>query len=88
MHHAIATFIAFVMAGVIPLVPYVVPVMRGHQLTSSGLATMTALFVVGAARSTVTVDRWWRAGCEMLGLGMIVATAAYGAGALVARLAA
>ena len=46
------------------------------------------VFGVGAARSTVTFDRWWRAGFEMLGLGIIVAAAAYGAGALMARLAA
>ena len=88
VRHAVATFIAFVLAGAIPLVPYIVPVVRGHELTGSVLATMAALFGVGAARSTVTFDRWWRAGFEMLGLGIIVAAAAYGAGALMARLAA
>ena len=46
--------------------------------------TLTALFVVGAARGVVTADRWWKAGAQMLILGMIAAAAAYGAGALVA----
>ena len=32
----------------------------------------------------VTVDRWWAAGLEMLVLGLVVAAAAYGAGALIA----
>jgi len=47
--------------------------------------TLISLFAVGAARTTVTTDRWWRAGLEMLLLGMLVAAAAYGAGALIAR---
>jgi len=43
-----------------------------------------ALFAVGAARTMVTVDRWWIAGLEMLSLGAIVAATAYGAGAVIA----
>jgi hypothetical protein len=46
--------------------------------------TFTALFIVGALRSLVTVDRWWWAGVEMLALGAVVAAAAYGSGALAA----
>ena len=46
--------------------------------------TLTALFAVGAARTTVTVGRWWAAGLEMLALGLVVAAAAYGAGAAIA----
>jgi hypothetical protein len=44
------------------------------------------LFAIGAARALVTVDRWWVAGLEMLGLGAAVAAAAYGAGAAAAAL--
>jgi vacuolar iron transporter family protein len=84
--HAAATFIAFVTAGAVPLVPYLLPVGHEHAFTSSALATMAALFSVGAARSSVTVGQWWRSGLEMLGLGIIVAAVAYGAGALIASL--
>jgi VIT1/CCC1 family predicted Fe2+/Mn2+ transporter len=48
--------------------------------------TLAALFGVGAARSLVTLDRWWRAGLEMLVVGALVAAAAYGAGASIAVL--
>ncbi len=48
--------------------------------------TMASLFNVGVARGAVTRDRWWRAGCEMLLLGGVVAIAAYGTGALVAAI--
>lgn len=83
--HAIATLLAFVAAGSVPLVPYVVgPV--GARFLLSILFTLGTLFVVGSLRSLVTVDRWWTAGLEMLLLGLLVAGAAYGSGALVAAI--
>jgi VIT1/CCC1 family predicted Fe2+/Mn2+ transporter len=48
--------------------------------------TFVTLFVVGALRGLVTIDRWWKAGLEMLLLGAAVAVGAYGSGLLVARL--
>ena len=62
------------------------PLFRGREFGSSCIATATALFAVGAARTAVTVDRWWVAGLEMLGLGLVVAGAAYAAGALIASM--
>jgi VIT1/CCC1 family predicted Fe2+/Mn2+ transporter len=79
--HGAATFLAFVCAGAIPLVPYVAMPDDGIRLSAAG--TFAALFSVGALRSFVTVDRWWAAGLEMLGLGVLVAAAAYASGALV-----
>jgi VIT1/CCC1 family predicted Fe2+/Mn2+ transporter len=84
--HAIATFLAFVTAGAIPLVPYVLPGLADDRFTWSVVATMAALFGIGAARAIVTADRWWKTGAEMLLLGAIVAASAYGAGALVATI--
>jgi VIT1/CCC1 family predicted Fe2+/Mn2+ transporter len=80
--HGIATFTAFAVAGTMPLLPYALPV--PHRALLSVLMTFTALFIVGALRSLVTVDRWWWAGVEMLALGAVVAAAAYGSGALAA----
>jgi VIT1/CCC1 family predicted Fe2+/Mn2+ transporter len=48
--------------------------------------TFAALFFVGSMRALVTVDKWWWAGLEMLGLGALVALAAYGSGAFVSWL--
>lgn len=84
--HAIATFLAFVAAGVLPLLPYLVANPPLGSLTSSTILTFAALFGVGASRSLVTTDRWWRTGLEMFALGAAVAGAAYAAGALVATL--
>lgn len=84
VRHATATFLAFVVAGFLPLAPYVLPGADSGRFVWSLTLTMLALFVVGALRTTVTTDRWWRAGLEMLVLGSLVAAAAYGAGALIA----
>jgi VIT1/CCC1 family predicted Fe2+/Mn2+ transporter len=82
--HAVATFVAFVVAGAVPLLPYLVGTPAPARFLWSLLLTFGALFAVGAARTAVTVDRWWKAGLEMLLLGMLVAAAAYGAGAFIA----
>ena len=85
--HGTATLIAFVAAGAVPLLPYVLPAPAGERLIWSAALTMGSLFGVGVARAGVTGDRWWRTGLEMLMLGGVVALAAYGAGALAASLA-
>lgn len=82
--HALATFLAFVGAGAIPLVPYVTAGGGDARFAWSVILTLAALFGVGAVRAFVTTERWWRTGFEMLALGAIVAASAYGAGALVA----
>ena len=83
--HGVATLIAFVVAGAIPLVPFVLPEVWGHRVAWSTAMTLLALFGIGAARATLTLERWWLAGLETLSLGALVAAAAYGASALVAR---
>ena len=82
--HGVATFLAFVVAGSVPLLPYVLGAASDDRFAWSTIATLGALFGIGAARALVTAGRWWRTGLEMLTLGAIVAACAYGAGALVA----
>jgi VIT1/CCC1 family predicted Fe2+/Mn2+ transporter len=84
VRHGVATIVAFVSAGAVPLLPFALPLSMDRFATST-VITLALMFVVGAARSLVTLDRWWRAGLEMLGLGAAVAAAAYGSGAVVAR---
>jgi VIT1/CCC1 family predicted Fe2+/Mn2+ transporter len=86
LRHAIATFLAFVAAGIVPLVPYMTPPVAGDRFALSIVLTLAAMFVVGASRSFITTLRWWKGGLEMLGLGAIVAAVAYASGRLVAAL--
>ena len=81
--HGVATLVAFVVAGAIPLLPYVLRMSAPRQLLASAAATFATLFLLGALRAFITRDRWWMSGLETLVLGAIVAGAAYGAGRLV-----
>lgn len=81
--HGLATFLAFVVAGSVPLVPYLVPG-SGDRFIPAACLAFGALFAVGAARSLVTASRWWISGFEMLGLGVLVAVVAYATGAGIA----
>jgi len=82
--HGAATMLAFVAAGLLPLVPFLAPLPGEGAFALSVMATLAALFAVGASRALVTADRWWAVGMEMLLLGVVVAAVAYGGGALVA----
>ncbi|MBI2186584.1 MAG: VIT1/CCC1 transporter family protein [Acidobacteria bacterium] len=86
--HGLATLVAFVTAGTVPLLPFLLPLPYATHLQWSAGLTMLSLFGVGAARAPVTREPWWKGGLEMLVLGGLVALAAYGAGAVVAALAA
>ena len=84
--HAGATFMAFVVAGAVPLVPYMIPILAIDRFAVSITLTFLAMFSIGASRALIADFRWWKAGLEMLGLGAIVAAVAYGSGAIVAAM--
>jgi VIT1/CCC1 family predicted Fe2+/Mn2+ transporter len=85
--HAIATFLAFAVAGVIPLLAYLsTAVPASDRVMTATLSTFAALFGVGALRSTVTDEPPLAGGLEMLALGAVVAAVAYYAGSLMAWL--
>ena len=81
--HSLATFLAFVVAGVVPLMSYVVIVGPDQRFPLAIGLTLATLFVVGAARSLVTRMPWWRSGLEMLIVGSVAAAVAFGVGAFV-----
>jgi vacuolar iron transporter family protein len=86
--HGVATLVAFVVAGAIPLLPYLMQIDSGQRPAVSAAATLATMFALGVARSAVTRERWWKSGGETLALGAVVAAAAYGAGAIAAAIGA
>ena len=88
IRHAAATFFAFAVAGIVPLVPYMIPRLAGDRFVWSLVLTLLAMFVIGSSRALIANVRWWKAGFEMLGLGAVVAAIAYASGGLVAALVA
>lgn len=85
-HTGLTTFLAFVLVGSAPLLPYFVE-LQGVQGTDafimSILCTVAALFIVGSLRSIFTKRSWLRSGLEMLLVGTIAAGAAFALGAFI-----
>ena len=80
--NGLATFIAFVIAGFLPLTPYVFS-LSGNKFYLSIAVTAITLFAVGSLRTLVTKRHWFRSGLEMLAVGGFAAAAAYAVGALI-----
>ncbi|SFT97690.1 VIT1/CCC1 transporter family protein [Sedimentitalea nanhaiensis] len=77
---ALATFGAFLVAGMIPLLPFLLALPEAFTL-SAGM-TLGVFFAIGAAKSRWSLAPWWRSGLETLTIGGIAAAIAYGVGTL------
>lgn len=77
---AFVTFIAFVIAGWAPLLPYIFEI--EPVFPASVAFTGIAFFAVGASRSLVTDRAWYINGGEMFVVGMTAAIVAYTVGNL------
>jgi vacuolar iron transporter family protein len=82
----VATFLAFVVVGILPLVPFFFAIPEASQFKVSVVATAVVLFLVGSFRSVITRRSVFVSGSEMLIVGGIAAMLAYGVGAFVEQL--
>ncbi|MHB9287123.1 VIT1/CCC1 transporter family protein [Halobacteriales archaeon Cl-PHB] len=82
---AFVTFLAFIVAGWAPLVPYLLTLSPAFGLSIA--FTGLAFFLVGASRSLVTTRRWLVNGLEMFVVGMSAAGVAYIVGTLLKGMA-
>ena len=80
MRAALATFGAFLLAGLVPLLPYLVG--APTPFTLSIWATAFTFFAVGAIKAKWSLTPWWRSGLETLAIGGAAAIIAYGVGSL------
>lgn len=77
---ALATFAAFLIAGAIPLMPFVLGLEPAFQI--SIYATLLTFFLIGTGKSYWSLAKWWWSGAETLAIGATAALIAYGVGAL------
>lgn len=75
--NGLITFTAFVVAGFMPLIPYVFSL---NSFFLSTLFTGVALFLVGSLRTLITKSHWLKSGLEMLFIGSFAALIAYSVG--------
>lgn len=81
-----ATFISFIVMGLVPLLVYIYSYMNGtgHErlFLYSCVLTGTSFLLIGFLRSHVTRAKWYRSMLETLLLGGIAAVLAYYAGSI------
>ena len=82
---ALATFIAFIICGAVPLVPFVLGMEAGA--VTAAYATGVVFFIIGAMKSNWSTQKWYYSGIETLVIGMGAAAMAYGIGVLLRGLA-
>lgn len=75
LRHGFVTFVSFVIAGLLPLLPYLFGLKT--ELGLSVLLVAVSLFIVGSFRSFFTKKRFVRSGFEMLLIGGFAAIVAY-----------
>lgn len=75
---AASTFAAFLLAGAVPLVPY----MLGFDAALSWALAMVMLVfaTIGSLKSLWSLQAWWRSGLETLSIGLAAAGVAYAVG--------
>lgn len=79
---AILTFISFLAAGMVPLLPFLLALPGAFAW--SIVTTGAVFFAIGTLKSIWSLAPWWRSGLETLAIGGTAATIAYVVGALVA----
>jgi len=80
MRAALATFGAFLCAGLVPMLPFVFAL--PEAFTVSAWMTLAVFFVIGAIKSHWSLAPWWRSGLETLAIGGAAAGIAYLVGSL------
>lgn len=80
LQHGITTFVSFVLAGLLPLLPYLFRLSNAFEI--SAMTVAVSLFLVGASRSKFTKNGFFKDGLEMLFVGGFAATVAYFVGFL------
>ncbi len=83
---ALATFLSFVIAGLIPIAPFLFFRGVGDIFIYSIGATGVALFGVGALRTLITKKFWLFSGLEVLAVGGCAAGLAYSIGSVLKQI--
>ena len=72
---ALHTFLAFIVCGAMPLVPYVFGI--PHAPFVALAAAALTFFAIGSGRSLWSVKSWWREGAETMVIGLTAAGLAF-----------
>lgn len=85
LKNGFATFVAFIVAGTVPLIPYFV-FKTGDIFMYAAILSVITFFAVGALASRVTAQGWLSSGLQMVLVGSFAGGVAYFVGHLVKSL--
>lgn len=80
----LVTFFAFILAGFLPLVPFIFGIAPENQFLVSAIATGMAFFLVGSAQALIMKRNAFIAGFEMFFVGGTASAIAYLIGRIIA----
>ncbi len=84
---AVATFLAFMIVGIIPLTPFLLPeVVPAGGFVVSAAITALIFVLIGVVRGRILERSLWRGGLETLAVGGVAAGVAYAIGAWLRQL--
>ena len=72
---ALTTFLAFLIAGIVPLFPFLLGLEKAFLISCS--MTLATFFAIGALKSLWSLSVWWRSSVETLLIGGGAATIAF-----------
>lgn len=75
---AASTFVAFLIAGAVPLLPYMLG--AGSALGWALGMVIAVFFAIGSLKSRWSLQSWWVSGLETLSIGLAAAVVAYAVG--------
>jgi VIT1/CCC1 family predicted Fe2+/Mn2+ transporter len=78
---ALSTFTAFLICGLVPLIPYLVGTKQ--SLAASVILTGIVFVAIGSIKSRWSTSSWWHSGLTTLLVGAIAAAIAYATGVLI-----
>jgi VIT1/CCC1 family predicted Fe2+/Mn2+ transporter len=79
---AVLTGLSFAIASLVPILPFAILEVTPAAITAA-VASIAALFAVGASKATFTRKSWVTSGLEMMAIGTIAAAATYAIGLLI-----
>jgi VIT1/CCC1 family predicted Fe2+/Mn2+ transporter len=79
---AVLTGLSFAIASVVPILPFAIMPVTAAAITAA-VASIAALFAVGASKATFTRKSWVTSGLEMMAIGTLAAAATYAIGLLI-----
>lgn len=80
---ALSTFTAFLICGLVPLLPYLFGTARSFSVSAA--LTGVVFFAIGSIKSRWSTSSWWHSGLTTLLVGAIAASLAYVVGIIIGR---